>query len=130
MENNNFNTNVDLLKLKGAFVRGIQGRESKKVCLIIPIDDADLYQKVNENLKIQKVTLSLAHFERKEVGQYGDTHLVKQSHSKAWNESHTDEERKNEPILGNSSPLKTESRAANVQDMAFTADEFEDPLPF
>lgn len=130
MENNNFSTSVDLLKLKGAFVRGIQGRESKKVCLIIPIEDADLYSKVDENLKVQKVTLSLAHFERKEVGQYGDTHLVKQSHSKAWNESHTEEEKKAEPILGNSSPLKSENRTANVQDMALPADEFEDPLPF
>ena len=130
MEKNAFNTNVDLLKLNGAFVRGIQGRETKKVCLIIPIDDADLYQKVDENLKVQKVTLSLVHFERKEVGQYGDTHLVKQSHSKAWNESHSEEEKRNEPIIGNSSPLKSENRVANVQNMTFPDDDFEDPLPF
>lgn len=130
MEKNEFGTNVNLLKLKGAFVRSLQGRESKKVCLIIPIDDADLYQKVDEDLKIQKVTLSLAHFERNEVGQYGDTHIVKQSHSKAWNESHSEEEKKAEPILGNSSPLKSEHRAAKVQEMALTENEFEDPLPF
>lgn len=130
MGKNEFNTNVNLLKLKGAFVRSLQGRESKKVCIIIPIDDADLYQKVDENFKIQKVTLSLSHFERKEVGQYGDTHVVKQSHSKAWNESHSEEEKKAEPILGNSSPLKSENRVAKVQEMALTEDEFEDPLPF
>ena len=58
MEKDKFTTNVDLLKLKGAFVRSLQGRESKKVCLIIPIDDADLYQKVDEGLKIQKVTMA------------------------------------------------------------------------
>lgn len=130
MEKNEFSTNVNLLKLKGAFVRSLQGRESKKVCIIIPIDDADLYQKVDEDFKIQKVTLSLTHFERKEVGQYGDTHVVKQSHSKAWNESHSEEEKKAEPILGNSSPLKSENRVAKVQEMSLTEDEFEDPLPF
>jgi hypothetical protein len=128
MENNNFSTNIDLLKLKGAFVRNIQGKETKKACIIIPIEDADLYQRIDEDLKVKGVSLSLAHFERKEVGKYGDTHLVKQSHSKSWNDAHTEEEKNNEPILGNSSPLQKKERIADVPDMALP--EEDDDLPF
>lgn len=130
METNDFSSNVDLLKLKGACVRNLQGAESKQACLIIPIEKADLYQKVNDDLEVSGVLLSLAHFKRKEVGKYGDTHLVKQSHSKAWNESHSEDEKKAEPIIGNSSPLKRENRVANVQDMQLPEEEYEDPLPF
>lgn len=129
MERNDFNTTVNLLRLKGAFVKTLTGKSSKKACLIIPLDDADIYQRVDEDLKITGALLSLAHFELKEPSKYGDTHLVKQSHSKAWNESHTEEEKKNEPILGNSSPLIRKERVANIPEMELLPEE-KDDLPF
>lgn len=128
-DRNNFSSSIDLLKLNGAFVKNIKGKTASKACIIIPIEDADLYQRVDEDLNLKGVSLSLVHFERKEVGQYGDTHLVKQSHSKAWNDSHTEEEKKNEPILGNSSPLVSKERVAQLQTMELPEDDL-DPLPF
>lgn len=128
-EQSNFTTNFDLLKLNGAFVKQFTGKTATKACIVIPLEDADLYQRVNEDLKLTGVYLSLAHFELKEPGKYGDTHIVKQSHSKAWNESHSKEEKDNEPILGNSSPIKEKERIANIPSMTLTQEEIDD-LPF
>jgi hypothetical protein len=37
--------------------------------------------------------------------------MVKQSHSKEWNEAHTDDDRRNEPILGNAKPVMVKTIA-------------------
>ena len=121
-----FNTDIDLLKLKGAVVKNIKGKQATKMCIIIPIEDADLYAHVNGDLEVDRVKLNLAHFKRNEVGQYGDTHLVKQSHGKFWNESHSDEDKKNEPILGSSKPMESKQPQAQVQTLEMN----DDNLPF
>lgn len=37
----NYSIKIDLLRLKGAFVRNLKGKEATKRCLILPIDDCD-----------------------------------------------------------------------------------------
>ena len=37
----NYGIKIDLLKLKGAFMRNLKGKETTKRCVIIPIDDCD-----------------------------------------------------------------------------------------
>ena len=133
MAKNNLNVSVNLMKLKAA-VMGVKGKEKVKKCLVIPIEDNDLYNKVDDNGNVL-VFLNLTLWENNEKSQYGDTHLVKQSHSKEWNESHTDEQKREEPILGNARPVieKTVEQVnvptAEVEAMPFTDGE-ENDLPF
>lgn len=100
---NNLNISVNLLKLKAA-VMGVKGKNQVKKCVVIPIEDNDIYSKVDDNGNVS-VFLNLTAWENRQQSQYGDTHMVKQSHSKEWNEAHTDEQRRDEPILGNARPV-------------------------
>ena len=100
---NNLNVSINLLKMKAA-VMGIKGKDKVKKCVVIPIDDNDLFTKISEDGNVS-VFLNLTCWENKEPSQYGDTHLVKQSHSKVWNDMHTQEQRREEPILGNARPV-------------------------
>ena len=101
----NSNINLNLLKVKGAFVKELQGKTAAKRCLVIPIEDADLYEGKSG------VYLSLAAWENGNL-QDGKTHLVKQSFSAKVRESMTDEERKNAPIVGDVKPFATHTPAA------------------
>ena len=134
MAKNNLNVSINLLKMKAA-VMGIKSPKTgvTKKCVIIPVDDNDLYSKVADNGKVS-VYLNLTCWEN-ENSQFGDTHMVKQSHSKEWNEAHTDEDRRNEPILGNARPVvEKDINSVNVPTAEVEAAPFEgegaDDLPF
>ena len=128
---NNLNVSVNLLKLKAA-VMGVKGKNQVKKCVVIPIEDNDLYSKVDDNGNVS-VFLNLTAWENRQQSQFGDTHMVKQSHSKEWNESHTDEDRRNEPILGNARPVLEKTIAevnvptADIEPAVFDG---QDDLPF
>ena len=77
---NNLNISINLLKMKSA-VMGIKGKEKVKKCVVIPIEDNDLYNKVDESGKVS-VFLNLTAWENRQTSQYGYTHMVKQSHTK------------------------------------------------
>lgn len=100
---NNLNVSINLLKMKAA-VMGIKGKESVKKCVVIPIEDNDLFSKVGDDGSVS-VYLNLTCWENQTPSQFGDTHMVKQSHSKEWNEAHTAEQKREEPILGNARPV-------------------------
>lgn len=126
---NNLNISINLLKMKSA-VMGIRGNEAVKKCVVIPIEDNDLYSKVDENGNVS-VFLNLSCWENREVSQYGDTHMVKQSHSKAWNDSHTQEQRREEPILGNARPIVERTiEQVNVPIVKVECDDQNSDLPF
>lgn len=93
-------TNINLLRLKAA-VLNVGG----EACVVLPIKQNDLYVSCDEAGKPKGVFLDLVHWENREPGKYGDTHYVKQSHTKDWNKAHTDEDRNKEPIIGNTHPL-------------------------
>lgn len=127
----NLNVSVNLLKMRAA-VGDVPGRNGKPVrCVILPIEANDLYAKTDDAGHVQSVYLSLSCFENKTESQYGDTHMVKQSHGKSWIESHTDEQKREEPILGNARPIgkRPVSEAVDVpkQDVQFQGEE---DLPF
>lgn len=129
---NNLNISVNLLKMKAA-VMGVKGKDKVKKCVVIPIEDNDLYSKVSDDGTVS-VYLNLTCWENREPSQFGDTHMVKQSHSKEWNETHTPEQRREEPILGNARPVAEKSieqvnvPTANVEPMPFEGDDSD--LPF
>ena len=130
----NYNANLNLLKLKAA-ICDVSGKSGQPVkCVVIPIEENDIYASVGDDGKVKGAYLSISLFETKQESQFGDTHMVKQSHSKQWRENHDEEERRNEPILGNAKPMKTQtlqdvqSEAVSVSNVQ--ASDKEDDLPF
>lgn len=108
-ENNNWNESINLLRLKNVLITECKGRTETKKGLFIPIEDNDLFVSFDENLKPKSIILSLTAWALKEEGKFGDTHLIKQSFSKEFREAMSEEELKNQPILGNMKPMvKTE----------------------
>ena len=77
-----------------------------EACIVLPIKRNDLYVSMDDRGKVKAVYLDLVHFENREPSQYGDTHMVKQSHSKEYRQTQSDEQRKAEPIIGNTRPMQ------------------------
>lgn len=121
---NNLNVSINLLKMKAA-VMGIKGKTGVKKCVVIPIEDNDLYSKVTDSGEVS-VYLNLTCWENREKSQFGDTHMVKQSHTQEWNESHTQEQKREEPILGNARPVVERT----VDQVNVPMAETDEPLPF
>lgn len=126
---NDLNISINLLKMKAA-VMGIKGKESVKKCVVIPIEDNDLYSKVSDDGKVS-VFLNLTAWETRNVSQFGDTHIIKQSHTKDWNESHNEEQKKAEPILGNGKPVAERTiEHVSVPVAEVVNEQSDDELPF
>lgn len=131
MENkNNLRVSIDPLKMKcGIMTIKSPKTGVEKKCLVLPIEDNDIYNKVGDDGKIV-IRITFDVWENAQVSQYGDTHMVKQSHSKEWNESHTDEDRKAEPILGNARPIVFKTIEQVKTPTADLAPDKDDDLPF
>lgn len=96
----NLTGNVNLLKLEKA---GIATIKNKK-CVVIPIEENDLYVSMDENLKAKAVYLNVNINERREPSQYGNTHYCKQYLSKQYKDANKAEaEAKSKVYLGISS---------------------------
>lgn len=96
----NLTGSVNLLKLEKA---GIATIKNKK-CVVIPIEENDLYVSMDENLKAKAVYLNVNINERREPSQYGNTHYCKQYLSKQYKDANKAEaEAKSKVYLGISS---------------------------
>ena len=126
----NFQTNINLLKLQ-AKVLTIGGEP----CVCIPIERNDIFLSANEDGTPKSAYLSLSHWESRD-NKYGDTHLVKQSHSKAYIEKRGIN--RNEPIIGNTRQLEVKPKESATVDAPAVAPaeefdwnaEFPEALPF
>ncbi len=116
----NFSTKLNLAALKHSR-RMIKGQSGEIDCLIIPINENNLY-------KGEKgLYLDLYHIELKNPAEgQNNTHLVKQNLPKEIYEQMTEEAKKAMPILGNSIVWVPQSNEAPLAD---TTSE-EDDLPF
>lgn len=122
----NFSIKTDLLKLKNSFVTNLKGKTATKRCLVIPIDDSNLF--VGE----KGVYLNLTAIEMREE-RYGDTHVLKQSLPKEVYQALSEDERNAQPILGSLKPLEpapTKQMQVSQTSDAATAVEDPDDLPF
>lgn len=120
----NYSIKTDLLKLKGAFVTNLKGKTATKRCLIIPVDEANLY--VGE----KGVYLNMTAIEMREP-KYSETHCVKQSLDRERYDAITDEERNAQPILGGMKQLERKATEMNVTGMVDGASMINnDDLPF
>ena len=109
----NFNISLDLLRLQGAFTRNLKGKTAmflgEKGCYL----NAVAYE-TQDN-------------------QYGDTHMVKPDLPKEVRERMTEDERRNQPILGNMRPMQPQGGTVSgtMQASDFANDHGDDnDLPF
>ena len=120
----NYGIKLDLLKLKGACVTNIKGKTATKRCLVISIDDSDLF------LGQKGCYLDCTAIEIKEP-KFDDTHCIKQSLPKEKYDAMSEEERQAMPIIGGLKQL--EPRQQPQMEVKTTMEVFEegaDDLPF
>ena len=119
-----YSLKVRLTQLTGAFVKDLTGRTATKKCIIIPVDDNPCMF-VGE----KDVYLNIAAFAT-DSQQYGDTHMLKPNLPKDVREQMTDEQRRQQPILGNMRPLHQEMQSQGAPMQADQLDQPQDDLPF
>ena len=122
-----YSLKVRLTQLTGAFVKDLTGRTATKKCIIIPVDDNPCMY-VGE----KDVYLNIAAFAT-DNQQYGDTHMVKPDLPKEVRERMTEDERRNQPILGNMRPMQPQGGTVSgtMQASDFVNDQGEDDdMPF
>lgn len=89
----NFQVKINLQKLNGSFITDLKGRTATKRCLVLPIEDSDLF------MGQKGVYLDLTAYQLKDSNN-GKTHILKQSFSKERYNSLTEEQRRELPIIG------------------------------
>lgn len=126
----NYDIKLNALKFKGAGVMSIKGKAQTKRCLVIPIEDNNLFVSANIDGKVKAVYIDLNAYALREP-KYEQTHLVKQALSKEVRECMTEEQVKALPILGGLKPFNnTPINAANTCDAPFAQPIENEDLPF
>lgn len=120
----NYGIKLDLLKLKGACVTNLKGRTATKKCLVISIEDSDLF------LGEKGCYLDCTAIEIKEP-KFSDTHCIKQSLPKEKYDAMSEEERQAMPIIGGLKQLepKPQAQMAVNSSMEVAVDSY-DEVPF
>lgn len=90
----NYGIRIDLLKLKGTFMRNLQGRNATKKCIIIPVDECDGMFLGEKGCYLNMTAIEMQN------PQYSDTHCIKPDIPKEQREAMTEEQRNAIPILG------------------------------
>lgn len=133
---------VNLAKLKNVGIMGITGKSGqKKKCIVIPIEDNDIFVKVSTKTRTDGQQyeshifgLGVEVYEKMNVDQYGNSHYLKRAVSKEYVNSHSPEEVEsmNKTYLGDLKPVEIPSsnQAATIQPDAATTAAQEDDLPF
>ena len=116
------NIKIDLKKLANASLVNLKGKTATKRCLVIPVDDANLF--VGE----RGIYLDLTAYPYNDKNG-NPKHLVKQSFSKEVFHSFTEDEIKALPILGDIEPWIPKEMAAQ-SDMQIDESNTPDDIPF
>lgn len=127
----NFQLKLDFLKFKNACVISIKGKKESKKGVFIPIEDNNIFVSAGDNDKAKSSYIDLVAFETKNVGKYGDTHMIKQSLDKETRSKMTEEEKREIPIIGNMKPMEFQNAAQTVEAPVVNVEQEEDDsLPF
>lgn len=124
----NLTGSIDMLKLSRAGIATIRGVK----CLVIPIQENDIYITADENLKPKSAYLGINVIARREVSQYGKTHYIKQNLSKEYKEAYGQEVASQKPYLGDMKPFVFESNNAanNVEAPSENVEDEGNDIPF
>ena len=104
----NLQGKINLLKLEKTGLMVVNGRSGAKLCVVIPVEENDIYVSRDESLKPKGAYLSINAWQSNSesgVDQYGNSHSVKQGFSKEFRERMGEEEMRAKPFIGNLSPL-------------------------
>lgn len=131
----NLRGSIDALKYRNACVATMPGNTCSKRGIFIPLEDNDIYVIEKEGTKKAiHAFLGMQILQRQETSQYGKTHYVKPSYSKAFREAHPDwAEEAKKIYLGDFEPFTFEGGNAANRVEAQTveaAPEEKDDLPF
>lgn len=108
----------------------IPGRTEVLRCLVIPIEENNIFISTDENNRPKAAYLDLTAWELKNP-KYEETHMIKQSLPKEVRERMTDEEKKAMPILGGLKPANFEAQnGASTCDAPFAQAQDLQDLPF
>lgn len=108
MENKqNFGIKIDLLKLKGAFMRNLTGKTVTKCCIIIPVDDNPNIFLGEKGCYLNSVAYEINN------PKHADTHCLMPDLPKEVREQMTEELRNALPIIGNMRPIKPAQMQVN-----------------
>ena len=91
---------VNLGRLENVGVMNVKGKTATKKCLVIPIEENDIYVKVEEKTNEQtgEITISKLYalgieiMEKREPDQWGNVCYAKLATSKEWINAHTPQE--------------------------------------
>ena len=134
--------NINTGKMSNVGVMTIQGQTCAKRCLVIPLEENDIFAKVEEKTARdgtkyidKKYCIGIEVYEMREADQYGNTHYVKLSTSKNFINTHTAEEvdARNHTYLGNLKPvaIPSSNQASTMEaPMANVVPGVDDDLPF
>lgn len=126
----NFQGKLDFLKFKNSCVISVKGKTGEKKGVFVPIEDNGLFVTTDENNKAKGAYFNFAVFENKQVGKYGDTHMIKQSIGKDARSKMSDEEKRAMPIFGNMKPMEFNNSSQTVESPVAPSAQEEDDLPF
>lgn len=133
---------INVAKMKNVGVMTIQGQNCAKKCLVIPIEENDVFVKVENKVTREgqsyvdrKFCIGIEVYEGRGKDQYGNTHYMKLATSKDYVNSHTQEEvdARNHTYLGNLKPIPIPSsnQASTIEaPMAQAMPMADDDLPF
>lgn len=122
----NYGIKIDLLKLKGAFMRNLQGKSATKKCIIIPVDECDGMFLGEKGCYLNMTAIEMQN------PQYSDTHCIKPDIPKEQREAMTEEQRNAIPIIGGLHAIERQPQQMSVS-TTIGADAFapdDEDLPF
>ena len=128
----NYGVRLNLLKLEGAGVMKIQGKNATKNCVVIPIDSNGIYLSVDDKMRAKSAYLDLNVWENREPSKFGDTHAIKVSLPKEMREAMSDEDLSKMQYVGNMKPMLKQSQdeIQKLVDAPVQAANEYDDLPF
>ena len=116
----NFQGKLDFLKFKNSCVISVKGKTGEKKGVFVPIEDNGLFVTTDENNKAKGAYFNFAVFENKQVGKYGDTHMIKPRVGKEIRAQMSEEDKRAIPIIGNMRPLDSQSPSVPQNDIVTT----------
>ena len=128
----NLQGKINLLKLEKTGLMTVNGRSGAKLCVVIPVEENDIYVSRDESLKPKGAYLSINAWQSNSdsgVDQYGNSHSVKQGFSREFRERMDEEEMRAKPFIGNLRPWERKEQPISAPTAQASADEYDD-LPF
>lgn len=133
---------INMARLKNVGIMDVKGKTgTMKKCVVIPIEDNDIYIKVEEKTSQQtgevyiskQFNLGIEIYNRKEVDQWGNVCYAKLQTSKDWIDTHSKQEleERNNIYLGNFKAVDIpNSNQARTMESPMMEAQDNDDLPF